>query len=336
MALANWLNQQQQAAIQYLREENRVLREKLGKKRILISDDQRRRPAMRGKVLGRKLLSAYVGYAGTGSLFNAGDSHSIWQLYLGYNSSSAGTYQLAGISLAYSRGSVGVYNLTGGTLSAGSATVGTQGNGIFNQTGGTNKTRLLTITSRGRYEKSGGSLEVTENLINDGVIDFGGSAASVTIGGGIFNLAHGSFLNTSQLSLTVSNNVALLILPQGFNPAQQAGFTNKAAGTHIAGNTLIIAVAQTITGAGYIDDHIEAAGTLSAASGQFISLGKGFSSACPTSYCAVQHMLISALASAPTSWAFGKNGAPRKAIRRSAASGHLGSAVRLAVRAYPD
>jgi len=57
MALANWLNRQQQAMIEYLREENRVLREKLGKKRILLSDDQRRRLAIRGRVLGRKLLS---------------------------------------------------------------------------------------------------------------------------------------------------------------------------------------------------------------------------------------------------------------------------------------
>ena len=57
MALASWLNQQQQAAIEYLREENRVLREKLGKKQILLSDDQRRRLAVRGKALGRSLLS---------------------------------------------------------------------------------------------------------------------------------------------------------------------------------------------------------------------------------------------------------------------------------------
>jgi putative transposase len=33
-----------------------VLKEKLGKKRILLSDDQRRRLAVKGKVLGRKLL----------------------------------------------------------------------------------------------------------------------------------------------------------------------------------------------------------------------------------------------------------------------------------------
>jgi putative transposase len=37
--------------------ENQVLKEKLGKKRILLNDDQRRRLAVKGKLLGRKLLS---------------------------------------------------------------------------------------------------------------------------------------------------------------------------------------------------------------------------------------------------------------------------------------
>jgi putative transposase len=36
--------------------ENRVLREQLGKNRILLDDDQRRRLAVKGKILGRKLL----------------------------------------------------------------------------------------------------------------------------------------------------------------------------------------------------------------------------------------------------------------------------------------
>jgi hypothetical protein len=39
-----------------LRIENQVLKEKLGKKRILLTDDQRRRLAVKGKVLGRKAL----------------------------------------------------------------------------------------------------------------------------------------------------------------------------------------------------------------------------------------------------------------------------------------
>src|SRR5687767_5584862 len=54
--LAGWANEQQQHVINYLRTENEVLKEKLGKKRILLDDDQRRRLAVKGKVLGRKIL----------------------------------------------------------------------------------------------------------------------------------------------------------------------------------------------------------------------------------------------------------------------------------------
>ncbi|MEZ6049647.1 MAG: hypothetical protein R3C11_29515 [Planctomycetaceae bacterium] len=57
LALASWINREQQQVIEYLKTENCVLREKLGKKRILLTDNQRRRLAVKGKVLGRKLLS---------------------------------------------------------------------------------------------------------------------------------------------------------------------------------------------------------------------------------------------------------------------------------------
>jgi len=56
LVLAGWVNRAQQEAIEYLRTENQVLIEKLGKKRILLSDDQRRRLAVKGKILGRKRL----------------------------------------------------------------------------------------------------------------------------------------------------------------------------------------------------------------------------------------------------------------------------------------
>ena len=54
--LAGWIHRQQQDVIEYLRTENQVLKEKLGKKRILLNDDQRRQLAVQGKVLGRKML----------------------------------------------------------------------------------------------------------------------------------------------------------------------------------------------------------------------------------------------------------------------------------------
>lgn len=55
--LASWVNREQQRAIEYLRAENKVLRDQLGKERILLNDSQRRRLAVKGKVLGRKLLA---------------------------------------------------------------------------------------------------------------------------------------------------------------------------------------------------------------------------------------------------------------------------------------
>jgi len=56
ISLAGWLNQQQQDVIDYLEEENRVLREQLGDKRLRFNDDQRRRLAVRAKKLGWRTL----------------------------------------------------------------------------------------------------------------------------------------------------------------------------------------------------------------------------------------------------------------------------------------
>jgi putative transposase len=57
IAVAGWMNQHQLQIIDYLREENRVLREQLGGRRVRLNDDQLRRLAARAKGLGRKLLA---------------------------------------------------------------------------------------------------------------------------------------------------------------------------------------------------------------------------------------------------------------------------------------
>jgi putative transposase len=57
IAVAGWMNQRQLQMIEYLREENRVLREQLGERRLRFNDDQRRRLAAKAKGLGRKLLN---------------------------------------------------------------------------------------------------------------------------------------------------------------------------------------------------------------------------------------------------------------------------------------
>src|SRR4030095_10988812 len=57
ISVAGWMNQHQHNVIDYLIEENRVLREQLSGRRIRFNDDQRRRLAAKAKNLGQKLLA---------------------------------------------------------------------------------------------------------------------------------------------------------------------------------------------------------------------------------------------------------------------------------------
>ena len=57
IAVAGWMNQHQLLDIDYLREENRILRAQLGGRRLRFTDDQCRRLAAKAKGLGRKLLA---------------------------------------------------------------------------------------------------------------------------------------------------------------------------------------------------------------------------------------------------------------------------------------
>jgi hypothetical protein len=56
IALAGWINHHQYQVIDYLREENRLLREQLGERRLRFNDDQRRRLAAKAKALGHRLM----------------------------------------------------------------------------------------------------------------------------------------------------------------------------------------------------------------------------------------------------------------------------------------
>src|SRR6476646_6611780 len=61
IALSGWMNSRQSLLIGYLREENRVLREQLGDRRLRFTDAQRRRLATKGKALGRRTLEQLAG-----------------------------------------------------------------------------------------------------------------------------------------------------------------------------------------------------------------------------------------------------------------------------------
>jgi hypothetical protein len=53
-AVVGWLDQKQQEALAYLIEENWILRDQLRGRRLRLTDDERRRLAVRGHRLGRR------------------------------------------------------------------------------------------------------------------------------------------------------------------------------------------------------------------------------------------------------------------------------------------
>ena len=72
LVLAGWVNRQQQEVIDYQQEENRVLRAGLRGKRLKLSDDDRRRLAVKAQALGREAL-AQIASVAVLALFTVGD-----------------------------------------------------------------------------------------------------------------------------------------------------------------------------------------------------------------------------------------------------------------------
>ncbi|MGO9834727.1 MAG: hypothetical protein ACLP1X_10955 [Polyangiaceae bacterium] len=63
LLVASWIGRRQGEAIEYLRAENRVLRARLGPRRLRFADAERRLLAEKGKLLGRKLLAEIASLA---------------------------------------------------------------------------------------------------------------------------------------------------------------------------------------------------------------------------------------------------------------------------------
>jgi transposase InsO family protein len=61
LVFAGWVNRRQVEILEYLREENRVLREQLGDRRLRFTDAQRRRLAAKGRAIGRRALEPLAG-----------------------------------------------------------------------------------------------------------------------------------------------------------------------------------------------------------------------------------------------------------------------------------
>ena len=78
LVLAGWVNRQQQDVIDYLREENRVLWGGLRGKRLRLSDDDRRRLAVKAQALGREVLAEIASVATPATVPSIYSSASPW------------------------------------------------------------------------------------------------------------------------------------------------------------------------------------------------------------------------------------------------------------------
>ncbi len=67
VAVAGWINLHQQAVIDYMMEENRVFKAQLRGKRLRLTDDERRRLAVKGKLLGRRILARLASHTKRGA-----------------------------------------------------------------------------------------------------------------------------------------------------------------------------------------------------------------------------------------------------------------------------
>ena len=207
------------------------------------------------------VFSGYLGYSGTGIFTQSGGAANITNLYLGYsNSSSSGNYNLSGP----------------GVLNASNEFVGCPGIGTFAQTGGLNSASYLNIGSLGRYQFSGGTLQIN-CLSNQGVFDAAGGAGLLTASGSeVVDFSQAAPINAGNMSLSIGPN-SLLLLPAGFNPATAFGSYSNQGTTHYGGSPLTISAGQAFSGGFTLTDLLNCQGALTAINGGSIYLNGGVS-----------------------------------------------------------
>ena len=79
MMLAGWLNRHHQDVIEYLKEENKILREKIGKKRIILNDNQRMRLGHGASISVAGTFGMLSGMDGAGVSITFIDFHFPWR-----------------------------------------------------------------------------------------------------------------------------------------------------------------------------------------------------------------------------------------------------------------
>jgi hypothetical protein len=215
----------------------------------------------------------YVGLAGSTGAFTQTDGNNTvaGSLYLGNGASSSGTYQLSGtgrltagsLYLGNGASSSGTCQLSGsGFLTAGSVVIGNDGNGVFSQTGGLNSDGNVFIGSQGRYLLTGGTLQVSTSLVNNGLLDFGGGTAQVVLEANIMVVfAPGTLKGGESTSLYIGSN-SLVVVPEGIDPGTEFGSISGPGTFYVVGTPLVIPAGSSLALNWAPDDPVECRGNL--------------------------------------------------------------------------
>ncbi len=270
---------------------------------------------------GTAYLNSYdeqIGYSGMGTFTHTGGTNSCTSLSVGaspngnpstgeaYNLSGSGyltassenigywgsgTFTQSGGINACSTLSVGavstrpdastVYDLGDGSLTASLEFIGSTGSGTLTQSGGINTVNYITISARGLYTLSGGTLNVSGGLSNQGAFDLSNSTAAINASAMILDLSRATLSNSQNMSLSLDGQ-SLLIVPAGLEPETYfAGYSNSGL-LHHSGSTLTIASYYSFGGTNEIVGHVDCqGGTLSAIPGASITLNGGVSVSAP-------------------------------------------------------
>ncbi len=192
-----------------------------------------------------------VGNAATGTFAQSGGMNIATRLQLGNSAASSGTYTLSG----------------SGVLSTYSESIGLSGDGTFVQTGGSNSVTALSIGPFGRYQFSGGTLQVNAlgiGIASQGVFDATASTGLLNVSGSeVVDLSQATLLNTGSMSLSIGPN-SLLLLPAGFDPNTAFAQFNSQGLTHNIGTTLTVLAGQSFSGSASLSDFVNCQGSITA------------------------------------------------------------------------
>jgi autotransporter-associated beta strand protein len=240
-----------------------------------------------------------IGNSGAATFTQSGGANYSGSVNLGSHPGSVGSYNLSGAGLLWSRQVVvgvsgtgtfaqsggtngfenlveldvgfssgyGTYSLSGSGVVLGSnENIGSFGSGTFNQMDGLNSTAYLTIGTSGRYQFTGGTLQVTRfgGLVTEGVFDASGSAGLLSVSGSaIIDFSHAVPINSGSMSLNIGPD-SLLIVPPGYNLSSALGSfsIDPTSIVHTVGTALTVLPGQGFVGSTTLVDFVDCRGAI--------------------------------------------------------------------------